>query len=458
MTWPRRRLWRLFFWIAIAAILVEVLALASTFVEAQRRRAGNSAGLVPDQIVAVVRLWPRLDESQRKDLLRASSSAGLTFRLTQDPPRLFPGLARVPEVEAAMRRRLDAAEAASVVALTRARAFGNERPAFNWALSNEPVEIHVRLATGNWLLAEVRGDLLPRLFGLPTGFWVGVVGLLLSGGVLLAILREGRAVERIANSVEAFAVTGVPHPIPIGGSPDIAALARGTLRMQEQVATLLAERNAMLGAIAHDIKTYVQRLKLRLDLLDDPNQLQKASHDLDAMTRLLEDALLVAVHANPLKSRQTVDVFAVVSHEVEAARLAGGEATLHRLGGGPFLVSGDRSALSRALSNVIGNALRYGRQARVWVQRNHGMIEIVVDDDGPGIPLADRRAVFTAFHRGESSRSRSTGGTGLGLAITLGIIERQHGGSIEITDAPSSGARFTIRLSGETGAASFGDA
>jgi signal transduction histidine kinase len=66
--------------------------------------------------------------------------------------------------------------------------------------------------------------------------------------------------------------------------------------------------------------------------------------------------------------------------------------------------------------------------------------------------------VFTAFHRGESSRSRSTGGTGLGLAITLGIIERQHGGSIEITDAPSGGARFTIRLPGETGAASFGDA
>jgi signal transduction histidine kinase len=147
-----------------------------------------------------------------------------------------------------------------------------------------------------------------------------------------------------------------------------------------------------------------------------------------------------------------------VFHEVEAARLAGGEVTLHRLGGGPFLVSGDRSALSRALSNVIGNALRYGRQARVWVQRNHGMIEIVVDDDGPGIPLADRRAVFTAFHRGESSRSRSTGGTGLGLAITLGIIERQHGGSIEITDIPSGGARFTIRLPGETGAASFGDA
>lgn len=446
MTLPRRRLWRLFFWIAIIAILVEVLALVSSFVEAQRRRAGNAAGLVPDQIAAMVHLWPRLDEPQRKDVLRAASSRGLNYRVTPDAPVVSANQAHVLEVETALRKRLDGAEAASVVALIRARPFGKERRAFNWALSAEPLDIYVRLATGDWLQAEVRGDLLPRIFGLPTGFWVGVIGLLLSGGVLLAILREGRAVERIASSVEAFAVTGVPQPMEVGGSPDIAALARGTRRMQEQVATLLGERNAMLGAIAHDIKTYVQRLKLRLELLDDPNQVQKASHDLDAMNKLLEDALLVAVHANPLKSRETVDVFAVVSHEVEAARLSGGEVALHRLGGGPFLVSGDRSALSRALSNIIGNALRYGKQARVWVQRNRGMIEIVVDDDGPGIPPKDRRAVFTAFHRAESSRSRSTGGTGLGLAIALGIVERQHGGAIEIDNAPEGGARVKIWL------------
>jgi two-component system, OmpR family, osmolarity sensor histidine kinase EnvZ len=77
------------------------------------------------------------------------------------------------------------------------------------------------------------------------------------------------------------------------------------------------------------------------------------------------------------------------------------------------------------------------------------MIEVVVDDDGPGIPPADRRAVFTAFHRTESSRNRATGGTGLGLAIALGVIERQHGGAIEITDAPNGGARLRILVPAE---------
>jgi two-component system osmolarity sensor histidine kinase EnvZ len=444
VTLPRRRLWRFFFWIALFAILVEVLGLTSTFVEARRRRVGNDAGLVPDQIASVVHLWTGLDESQRKDVLRASSSAGLNFRVSPEGPPASADLVHVREIENAVRQHLGAADVFSVVALIRARSLRREDRALNWALSNEPVWVYVRLPTNNWLVAEVRGDLLPRFFGLPTGFWVGVVGLMLASGVLLAILREGRAVERIANSVEAFAATGVPQPMNIGGSPEIASLARRTLRMQEQVATLLNERNAMLGAIAHDIKTYVQRLKLRLDLLDDPNQVQKAAYDLDTMNKLLEDALLVAVHANPLNSKETVDLFSVVSHEVEAARLVGGDAILHRLGAGPFLVAGDYLGLSRALSNIIGNALRYGGRARVWVQRNSDMIEIVIDDDGPGIPIADRRAVFTAFHRTESSRNRSTGGTGLGLAIALGIIERQHGGSIEIADAPSGGARLRI--------------
>ena len=452
MTLPRRRLWRLFFWIALFAILVEVLGLTSTFVEARRRRVGNDAGLVPDQIASVVHLWPGLDEPQRKDVLRASSSAGLNFSISPEGPPASVDLAHVREIENAVRQHLGGADVLSVVALIRARPFGREDRALNWALSSEPVWVYVRFPTNDWLVAEVRGDLLPRFFGLPTGFWVGVVGLLLASGVLFAILREGRAVERIANSVEAFAATGIPQPMNIGGSPEIASLARRTLRMQEQVARLLNERNAMLGAIAHDIKTYVQRLKLRLDLLDDPNQIQKAAYDLDAMNKLLEDALLVAVHANPLNSKETVDLFSVVSHEVEAARLVGGDAILHRLGAGPFLVAGDYLGLSRALSNIIGNALRYGGRARVWVQRNSDMIEIVIDDDGPGIPIADRRAVFTAFHRTESSRNRSTGGTGLGLAIALGIIERQHGGSIEIADAPSGGARLRILLPRDTAA------
>ena len=442
----RIRLWRVFFWIAAVALVLEILGLTSTFVEIRRQRVGGAAGLVPDQIAAVVRLWRSLDETQRRDVLAAISGAGLTYRITSEAPVESSRDAHVREVEDAVRKRLSSEGPTDVIALIQSRRFGRDNRAVNWALSTEPVRVYVRLRAGEWLAAEVRGDLLPRFFGLPTGFWLGIIGLFLTGGVLLVILREGRAIERIAHSLEAFAATGAPEPVPIRGSPEIAGLARRTLRMEEQVATLLNERNVMLGAIAHDIKTYVQRLKLRLDILDDPNQIEKAMHDLDAMDKLVEDALLVAVHANPLKTREAVELFALVADEVEVARMAGGEVTLDQERSGPFFVAGDRAALSRALSNIIGNALRYGSAAHVMISSRGPTAEIIVDDEGPGIPPSQREAVFRAFHRAESSRNRSTGGTGLGLAIAHSIIERQHQGGIEIESAPGGGARFKIRL------------
>jgi two-component system, OmpR family, osmolarity sensor histidine kinase EnvZ len=442
----RIRLWRVFFWIAAIALVLEILGLTSTFIEMRRQRVGGAATLVPDQIAAVVRLWGSLDENQRRDVLAAISGAGLAYRITSEAPAESSRDAHVREVEDAVRKRLAAEGTNDVVALIQSRRFGRDNRAINWALSTEPVRVYVRLRAGEWLVAEVRGDLLPRFFGLPTGFWLGIIGFLLTGGVLIVILREGRAIERIAHSLETFAATGAPQPIPIRGSPEIASLAKRTLRMEEQVATLLNERNVMLGAIAHDIKTYVQRLKLRLDILDDPRQIEKAMHDLDAMDKLVEDALLVAVHANPLKTREAVELFALAADEVEVARMTGGRVTLHHKGSGPFFVSGDRAALSRALSNIIGNALRYGSAAHVTMDNQGTTTKIIVDDEGPGIPASQREAVFRAFHRAESSRNRSTGGTGLGLAIAHNIIERQHQGGIDIDSAPGGGARFTISL------------
>jgi two-component system, OmpR family, osmolarity sensor histidine kinase EnvZ len=447
VTLPRRKLWRFFFWIAFAAILLEVLGLTNTFLELQRRNRGNTAGLAPDQIAAVVHLWPSLNETQRRDLLSAVSGSGISFRVTSQPPIASSEDVRAREVEDAVRKRLNGSEANSVVALIRSSPGSpSEHRTVIWPLATEPMRVYVRLTTGDWLDAEVQGDLLPRFFGLPTGFWVGIVGLLLAGGVLLVILREGRAIERIARSVEAFASTGVPQVFEVGGSPEIAGLARRTLRMQQQVAMLFMERNAMLGGIAHDMKTFIQRLKLRLEVLDDPAQVEKAKRDLDAMNKLVEDALLVAVHSNPLQGKQTVDLWPIVAEEVEIARMAGGHVSLKGDGAGSFFVNGDRPALSRAMSNIIGNALRYGSVAHVSVHGARETIEVIVEDCGPGIPVSERHAVFTAFHRGESSRNRSSGGTGLGLAIALGIIESQQGGSIEIGDAPGAGARITIGL------------
>jgi hypothetical protein len=146
MTLPSKRWWRVFFWIAVIAILIEVLALTSTFVEARRRRVGDAPGLVPDQIAAVVHLWPGLKEPQRRDMLVALSSAGLNYHVTAEAPTTSSDTAHVREIEDAMRKRISPLEADSVTALIRAKPFGRDARAINWALSSEPVRIYVHLS------------------------------------------------------------------------------------------------------------------------------------------------------------------------------------------------------------------------------------------------------------------------------------------------------------------------
>ena len=123
----RIRLWRVFFWIAAIALILEILGLTSTFVEMRRQRAGGAAALVPDQIAAVVRLWHGLDEVQRRDVLSAISSVGLAYRVTSEAPVASSGDAHVREVEDAVRKRLGAATANDdVTALIKSRRFGIE--------------------------------------------------------------------------------------------------------------------------------------------------------------------------------------------------------------------------------------------------------------------------------------------------------------------------------------------
>ena len=159
------------------------------------------------------------------------------------------------------------------------------------------------------------------------------------------------------------------------------------------------------------------------------------------MTRMVDDVLIFARQAQAPQRRQRIDLAAIVAHEIDAARLTG--ARVDYAGSSPVPVEADPASLSRALANVIGNAIRYGGQARVEVRSEAGQAHVIVDDDGPGIPRSEREAVFAPFHRGDFARNLGAGGTGLGLTISLGIAQ-SLGGSIDISDAPRGGARVSI--------------
>jgi signal transduction histidine kinase len=203
-------------------------------------------------------------------------------------------------------------------------------------------------------------------------------------------------------------------------------------------------RTFMLAAISHDLRTYLTRLRLRVEMVSDADIRDRATRDVEDMNALLDDALAFARTSFAGTAREAVDVVGIVRHEC-AERAGTGGAVRAQLPAGRVIVAGERAALARVVGNLIDNALKYGRQADVAVVTGASAVEITVDDRGPGIPAGERQRIFEPFLRLDPSRNRERGGAGLGLAIARHLIQG-HGGAIAVEDRPGGGARFRVSL------------
>jgi signal transduction histidine kinase len=200
----------------------------------------------------------------------------------------------------------------------------------------------------------------------------------------------------------------------------------------------------VIGAISHDLRTYLTRLRLRLELLPDSDQRTKASSDVEGMQALIDDALAFARSSFERGDEKVADLACLLQQECES-RKADGQAVSLTDADAPLWVRGSPGAVARVVANLVGNAIAYGQCAELSLTRRGDFAELCVEDRGPGIPVADRENVFEPFHRLEPSRSRAHGGAGLGLAIVRQIVEGYRG-TIEIEDRSGGGARIRVRL------------
>jgi signal transduction histidine kinase len=213
-------------------------------------------------------------------------------------------------------------------------------------------------------------------------------------------------------------------------------------RMQSRIAELVRNRSFMLGAISHDLRTYLTRLRLRIELMPDADARERATRDVEGMQNLVEDALMFARGTFGADEQRPVDLGALVRRE--CAERDGGKVRLSAPAE-PVTVTGDAAALARVVGNLVDNALKYGEAAEVSAARCGDLAEIIIDDHGPGIPAGERERIFEPFRRLEESRNRERGGAGLGLAIARQVIE-SHRGTIRVEDRPGGGARFRVQL------------
>lgn len=287
---------------------------------------------------------------------------------------------------------------------------------------------------------------------------VTIVALLwsvLAVGAYLLLRPTRQQLNELAQAAEAFGRGALHSRATVHSRDAIGALARSFNAMAAQIQALIVAQKELLWMVSHELRTPLQRVYFALEQLhatadekkrqDGYLKAESAIHQLDGLIEELLTYVRLS-HDAPLRC-EAVDLDLLIDETLETqADVAGPISLVRGEGTLPSAIAVEPKLLRRALDNLIGNALRYA-QSGVWVNASQAQdrVQIDVEDDGPGIPEAQRGRIFEPFMRLEAGRRQGQAGCGLGLSIVRRIVER-HGGSIELDRSPLGGARFRLLL------------
>ena len=326
-------------------------------------------------------------------------------------------------------------------------------------LKDQPLPSHVVVAAihrpdGKWLttrLISPSGErhILSNLLWQTLFLYVVLVG-----AVALIVRRITRPLAALTRRVEEFArdrtLDGQLSP---SGPDDVRRLFTAHNAMETRIARLLDEKDVMLGAIGHDLKTPLAALRVRIESVENDADRAPMAAGIEDINRTLDDILSLARVGRPTDPLEPTELGALVGAVVDEYEDMGEPVTLES---SERIVLALRATwLRRALRNLASNAVRYAGSARVILRREAagagpGFAVLVVEDDGPGIPDADIERMVEPFTRLEASRNSATGGAGIGLTLARAIAE-QHGGSLTLANRRSPdgkvvGLSATIKL------------
>ncbi len=303
------------------------------------------------------------------------------------------------------------------------------------------VQIDVQLADG------VLRVLVPRkrLFSSTTYIfimWMVGSSIVLFVVALLFMRNQVKSIRRLAQAADSFGKGRDVADFKPEGATEVRQAAGAFIQMRNRIKRQIRQRTEILAGVSHDLRTPLTRMKLQLAMLGPTPEAESLESDVAAMERMVEGYLAFA-RGESAEQPEPTEVSGLLREVVVQMRRDGGIVDLHVEQA--MTVPLRREPMRRCLSNLIANAQRYGEHVSVRAGPRDKVIEITIDDDGPGIPPDKRRDVFRPFFRLEQSRNPETGGVGLGLTIARDVV-RNHGGDIVLEDAPGGGLRARIWL------------
>jgi two-component system osmolarity sensor histidine kinase EnvZ len=274
--------------------------------------------------------------------------------------------------------------------------------------------------------------------------WMTVATVLLTAIAILFIRNQVRSIERLANAAEAFG-RGADMAFKPQGAREVRRAGRAFLAMRARIQRHIEQRTAILASVSHDLRTPLTRLKLALALAEPGKRTAEMKCDLAEMEHMIDEYLAFA-RGEGAGAAEAVALEPLLEDLGEGARRAGAEVSVSVEEG--LTTTARAASLKRALSNLVMNAAAHGDRVAVAARADaRGGLEIVVEDNGPGIPEDRYEDAFKAFVRLDEARNQNTKGVGLGLAIARDVA-RRHGGEITLGKSPLGGLRAVVKLPG----------
>ncbi len=305
------------------------------------------------------------------------------------------------------------------------------------------LQVAVPLSDGQWLSFATAlpqgGPAFSRQFLVS----MGLMAIIIVAVSIWVVRRVTAPLTSLSAAAEALGNDLNAPPLPETGTIEMRQASRAFNTMQARLRGLVENRTRMLAAISHDLRTPLTLLRLRAENVEDAPEREKMLASIAEMDAMIAATLEFARDEAKTEPRRRTDLTALLASVVDDMADTGLPVAM--ASAQPLVCECQPVALKRALTNLIDNAVKYGKRAQATILSTPQAVEITIDDDGPGIPEAELGRVFQPFYRVEGSRSRETGGIGLGLAIALAIIQA-HGGQLTLSNRPEGGLQARVAL------------
>tara|TARA_B100000965_G_scaffold403561_1_gene431936 strand:+ start:785 stop:2098 length:1314 start_codon:yes stop_codon:yes gene_type:complete len=275
-----------------------------------------------------------------------------------------------------------------------------------------------------------------RIFAL----WITLPAILIIAIAIIFLKNQTRPIKKLAEASKKFGRgEKIEEFIPSGAS-EIRQAGYEFEKMRKRIMRHLNQRSEMLSGISHDLRTPLTRMKLQLALIKDKNLIERFSSDINEMEKMLNEYLQFSSESNQEQTEEfefnTLIQEIISKFNNDMIKFNKGE---------EIKFNGRKLSIQRCLNNLIENSTKFANRLEINFQKLKSNVLIIIEDNGPGIPLNERENVFKPFYKIDKSRSEKSSSVGLGLSIASDII-RSHGGKIELTDSKLGGLKATISL------------